>query len=169
MGRFKPKIIQHVEYAFDHLEPFRSAVNGHVVEVHFSLHCFTETAAADHTPDLLIGHQGEIRAFSLERYMLSKQLPGLIRSLPGASVYYSQQFNYFFVRQLLEIAGPYVVFFTMAKAKRREVDTLMHVRSAYCKPQVVDRAAPVRFATLVEATALGRPIKRGPFVTIKRK
>jgi hypothetical protein len=45
----------------------------------------------------------------------------------------------------------------------------MNIESAYMKPGMTDRAAPVKFTTLIEKTAARQDVPRGPEVTIKRK
>ncbi|MVT01054.1 hypothetical protein [Devosia marina] len=173
MAVFKTKRLKGVDYHLDHLDPFQFALAvdqaSYTVEVHFSCHCFTEEIAAHHTPDLYYSHAGERRAFNMDRYDQSKLLPGLIASLGNRSVYYTRQVNYFFLRDMPNLVGPYVVFFDPAKAKKTGVDVLLNVQSAYCKPGMTDRAAPVRFTTLVEATAKANPVNRGPIQQIKRK
>ena len=173
MPVFKPKRIKGVTYALDHLDPFQFALaNGDdsfTVEVHFSCHCFTEDIGPHHTPDLHYTHNGERRAFDMVRYGHSKLLPGLIASLGNRSVYYTKQVNYFFLRDLPNVDGAYVVFFDPAKAKKKGVDVLINIQSAYCKPGMTDRAAPVKFTTLVEATAKNKVVNRGPIQQIKRK
>jgi hypothetical protein len=173
MAVFKPKRLKGVDYALDHLDPFQFALTADqesfTVEVHFSCHCFTEEVGGHHTPDFYYTHGGERRAFDLIRYDQSKLLPGLIASLGSRSVYYTRQVNYFFLRNLPNTAGPYVVFFDPARAKKEGVDVLLNVQSAYCKPGMTDRAAPVRFTTLVEATAKNKAVNRGPVQQIKRK
>jgi hypothetical protein len=42
-------------------------------------------------------------------------------------------------------------------------------RERYMKPDMTDRAAPVKFTTLIEKTAAGLRVPRGPETTIKRR
>lgn len=173
MAVFKTKRLNGVDYVLDHLDPFQFVLtagqDSFTVEVHFSCHCFTEEVTAHHKPDLYYTHAGERRAFDLTRYDQSIALPGLVSSLGTRSVYYTRQVNYFFLRNLPNTPGPYVVFFDPAKAKKAGVDVLLNVQSAYCKPGMTDRAAPVKFTTLVEATAKNKAVNRGPVQQIKRK
>lgn len=175
MPFFKPKTIRGTTYNLDHLDPFTFEVvtdaKPRVVSVLFGCHCFTETLAAHHTPDLRYLHAGEPRAFDNDRYTLSHQLPELIRTLGSRSVYLSQQANYFVLRQnpLTGFDGPYLVFFNILRARQKGIDVVMNVESAYMKPNMADRASPVKFTTLIEKTAAGQAVPRGPIQAIKRK
>ena len=65
--------------------------------------------------------------------------------------------------------GPYLVFFNVLKARATGIDVLMNIESAYIKPNMAERAAPVKFSTLIEKTATGQKVPRGALQTIKRK
>jgi len=176
MLRFRPKTIQGVTYTLDHLEGFTFTLDTEggkrrAVIVGFSCHCFTEDIRQEHTPDYYYVHGGEKRAFDLTRHALSKRLPEIIRALYGRTVYMSKEANYFLLRTIeaTELAGPYLVFFNVRRAKQKGVDVLMNVESAYLKPGMTDRASAIRFSTLIERTATGKPVPRGPLQLIKRK
>lgn len=175
MAIFKSKTIDGVTYSLDHLEPFAFSLQTdyaqHVVGVRFSCHCFTERIRPHHKPDLHYTHQGERRAFSVDRHELSYLLPSLITGLGSKSVYLSQARNYFILRgnPVAATRGPYLVFFHTIRAKSDGVDVLMNVESAYTKPNMADRASPIKFTTLIHKTARGESIPRGPRQTIKRK
>jgi hypothetical protein len=175
MACFRSKTIQGVNYVLEHLDPFSFEVStgthARKVAVRFSCHCFTERMGAHHTPDFRYDHDGEIRAFDRNRYALSLLLPQMIAMLHTRSVYRSQQANYFVLQQnpMTGFDGPYLVFFNVAKAKHKLSDVFMNIESAYMKPNMIDRAAPIKFLTLVEKIATGQPIPRGPSQIIKRK
>ena len=175
MPSFKSKTIKGQTYTFDHLESFSFKVSAgdaeRTVLVHFSCHCFTEDFKPSHTPDFKYTHEGEVRAFDFVRYELSQQLPGLIQALGGRSVYMSVETNYFVLQQNAHARhpGPYLVFFNLEKAKKAGADVIMYIESAYLKPNMADRASPVKFQTLVEKTSLGQKVPRGPIQKIKRK
>jgi hypothetical protein len=175
MAFFKSKTIRGITYDLDHLDPFCFSLSigdkQRVVSVRFGCHCFTEAIKEHHTPDFHYLHQGERRAFSIDRHALSKALPNIIARLGARSVYFSQARSYFILRDnpAPAFTGPYLVFFHTIKAKAKGVDVLMNIESAYMKPGMADRASPVKFTTLIEKTALGQTIPRGPQQTIKRK
>jgi hypothetical protein len=175
MAFFRPKTIQGVTYTLGHLEPFSfeiaTGANTRIVAVRFGCHCFTEKLTARHTPDFRYRHGGETRAFDLDRHTLSLVLPEMLATLGSRSVYRSQLTNYFILRQnpVTGFSGPYLVFFNVAKARSEASDVLMNIESAYMKPNMADRAAPVKFTTLIEKTAAGQPVPRGPLQVIKRK
>ena len=139
--------------------------------VRFKCHCFTEELAAHHTPDFRYVHNGEQRAFDLDRHKLSHLLPKIIVTLGSNSVYLSQRENYFLLRQkpINGFNGPYLVFFNVIKAKKETDDVLMNIESAYMKPSMAGRASPIKFTTLIEKTAMGQKVPRGPEQSIKRK
>jgi hypothetical protein len=58
--------------------------------------------------------------------------------------------------------GPYLVFFNVTRSKAKGVHVLMNIESAYMKPGMTDRAAPVKFTTFIEKTAAGQRVPRGP-------
>jgi len=175
MATFHPKTIRGKIYTLEHLEPFnftlKTDAGPRVVDVRFTCHCFTEDITPAHTPDLRYTHGHETRAFDLDRHELSKLLPQLISELGRRSVYMSKMSNFFILRQdpATAFTGPYLVFFNVTRSKAKGVHVLMNVESAYMKPDMTDRASPVKFTTLIEKTAAGLSVSRGPEVTIKRK
>ncbi len=174
MPVFKTKRLQGVDYPLGHLDNLQfqvfSGSNTYTIETIFSCHCFTETVQPHHTPDWIYTHRGERRAFDLDRYTLSQNLPQLVTALGGKSVYYTKGANNFFMRAIAGLNGPYVVFFdTFKSTKKPNVDVILNIQSAYCKPNMVTRAAPILFPVLVEAMVTKQPAVRGPFETIKRK
>jgi hypothetical protein len=175
MATFHPKKIRGKTYTLEHLEPFsftlETDVGPRVVAVRFSCHCFTEDITPAHTPDLRYTHGHETRAFDFDRHDLSKLLPQMISELGRRSVYMSMMSNFFALRQnpAPGFNGPYLVFFNVTRSTAKGVHVLMNVESAYMKPGMTDRAAPVKFTTLIEKTAAGQRVPRGPDMTIKRK
>ena len=170
---FRPKRFQGKTYDFSHLNPFTFDLDVDErcfgVGVSFSCHCFTVKLTSAHSPDFLYDHGGERRAFDLLRHELSLQLPDFFRQLGNRSVYWSNKGNFFFWRSPALLNAPYLVFFDAVKAARPGVDVQIHVRSAHPKPNMALRASPVKFTTLIRATALGQKIKAGPAQQIKRK
>lgn len=175
MATFHPKTIRGKTYTLEHLEPFsftlKTDAEQRVVAVRFTCHCFTEELTPAHTPDLRYTHGHETRAFDFERHELSKLLPQMISELGRSSVYMSMLSNFFVLRQnpATGFTGPYVVFFNVMRSTDKGIHVLMNVESAYMKPGMTERASPVKFTTLVEKTAAGQSVPRGPAVTIKRR
>ena len=175
MAPFKNKSIKGNLYSLGHLEPFIFSLATdeavYSVEVSFGLHCFTEALNGSHTSDLLYTHQGERRAFSVERYELSKSLPDLIRSLGNRTVYWSERSDFFVLRDVTSNNGkrPHLVFFSAIRSAKERVDVRLSVNSAYFKPGMSQWAAPVKFATLITAVAKGTALAHGPKQRIKRK
>lgn len=175
MAAFKSKSVRGQVYGVSHLEPFAFdllvAGSAFRIGVEFTCHCFTETLTREHAPDLHYAHNGERRAFSIERHGLSLLLPNLVTTLGNRSVYHSEQGNFFFLRDVAapESVAPYLVFFDMFRSTKAETDVRMLVRSAYLKPNMSRFAAPVRFTSLVSAIASGKKLPLGPRQQIKRR
>lgn len=175
MPTFHAKKIRGKTYSLDHLEPFsftlETEAGPRVVAVRFTCHCFTEELTRDHTPDLRYTHAHETRAFDFNRHELSKLLPQMLRELGSRSVYMSKASNFFVLRQnpTEGFAGPYLVFFNVTRSTAKGTHVLMNVESAYMKPGMADRASAVRFTKLIENTAAGKQVPRGPLQRIKRK
>ena len=175
MAVFKSKFIRGQEYDLAHLEPFEFDLlvdrTTFRVGVEFTCHCFTEAITQAHAPDFRYLHDGETRAFSVERHSFSLLLPNLVTTLGNRSVYHSEQGNFFFLRDVKAPRGasPYLVFFDMFKATKAETDVQMLVRSAYLKPGMSRFAAPVKFTNLVTAIAKGKKLPLGPRQQIKRR
>jgi hypothetical protein len=175
MAVFKNKFIRGQEYELSHLEPFvfdlLAGESTFRIGVKFTCHCFTETLTKSHAPDFRYFHNGETRAFSMERHSLSLLLPNLVSTLGNRSVYHSEQGNFFFLRDVNapNATSPYLVFFDIFTATNAATDVRMLVRSAYLKPGMSRFAAPVKFTNLVSAIANGKQLPLGPRQQIKRR
>ncbi len=175
MTIFKSKLIRGEFYDLSHLEPtsfeLTAAHEVFKVDVEFTCHCFTEALTQAHAPDLHYAHDGERRAFSIERHHLSLLLPDLVTTLGNRSVYHSEQGNFFFLRDVStpESVAPYLVFFDLFRSMKAKTDVRMLIRSAYLKPGMSRFAAPVKFTNLVSAVASGRKLPLGPRQQIKRR
>lgn len=81
--------IGHDLYEFGHLEPFQIVVSSEKVgrplrlHVRFSSHCFSESYDPKGHPQgtLTFRDGSRQRVFNLERYELSRRLPGLLQDL----------------------------------------------------------------------------------------
>lgn len=176
MPEFKSKTIGGVEYKLPHLDSFVMPVVhddiSYRVYVLFSCHCFTEEVQSWHSPDRRYVHAGEVRSFDKIRYNMSLKLPGIIRGLSGHAAYLGKDKNYFVLRNtdLLGNGPPYMIPFHVSRDRnRKRSDVFMRIQSAHPKPNMVERAAPVDFCTLIYATATSQPITPGRVTTIKRK
>ena len=126
-----------------HLEPFEFlliplGLNGDAaISVRFHDHCFSESFdPAKHLSAMRTNQasSSELRAFSLERYELSKLLPEIIRRMDGQRIASTREGN--LLKITLQNGQTYPVFFTMRRASRRRVE--LFVVSAY----VWDRQTP---------------------------
>ena len=175
MSYFKDMCIGNTTYDLRHLDPFKLSIQfedkSYTVLVRFSCHCFTERLDADEQDGRAVyKHKEEKRLFSVDRYELSRSLPGMIRSLDNCNmtVYHTRQGSFFFARNASPLTPCYMVFFRAYKAKKKGIDVIVDVVSAYPKDHMVRRASPVKFPRVIDATAKGRPPPLGPTCRVKR-
>lgn len=162
MSVFANKTFDGTTYTFGHLAPIQLQVPvntelvSHVpVSVAFGCHCFTEEFKTDiHRDHHRYVHKGELRAFDVERFQCSLQLPEVVQGIVGGRVYKADH-SYTYVAQ---IALPpetglkgYSVFFSLDKAGHPGAPAArMFIKSAYLKPLVAKtNAQSWRFAALV--------------------
>lgn len=175
MAHFKSKTIKGQVYDLAHLDPFTFSQNVDgvevVVRVEFSSHCFTEKVGPEHTPDLIYQVGSERRAFCVDRYELSKQLPGLIANLGDQRVYHTARGSFLILRDHAAPEGkvPYVVFLRAFRATNKRVDVQIIVESAYLKPGMATTASPVKFSTMLRFTKEGRDLPQGKRQQMRRK
>jgi hypothetical protein len=61
------------------------------------------------------------------------------------------------------------VFFDVSRSRNlRKGDVFMRIQSAYQKPNMVEKAAPINFASLISSIAIGEKPLPGKAVIIKR-
>ena len=119
-----------------HLEPFEflltplGLTGDAAISVRFHDHCFSESFdPAKHRSTMRTNEasSNEFRAFSRERYELSKHLPEVIRRMDGQKIASTREGN--LVKITLQDGRIYPVFFTMRRAGKRRVE--LFVVSAY--------------------------------------
>lgn len=165
MNKFRNKRFNGLTYQFTHLNPMRIEVelkNSNTsetltacIDIRFSHHCFTvEFINGTHQDHHAYSHAGEKRAFNLDRYTLSLQLPTHMRRISGAYIHHADNGNYRYMVDI-PVEGSrnlsYSIFFNLApKSKARRDHLKMFVVSAYIKntkPKVNSRTR--RFKSLV--------------------
>lgn len=132
------------EYSLNHLHAIEYEIdlpakgNHTAKKVHilvgFGLHCFTRECqpadlACEHYRD-----DREVRTFDHDRYELSKNLPGIARSLSGRKIMFAKNENYttIDVCTLTGVAVRYGVFFNLRRLKHGSPGTIqLIVQSAY--------------------------------------
>jgi len=173
---FPHKPFEGQVYTFGHLSQRTLAVDLVVekqpvtvpVRVTFSCHCFTEGFDPDkHGDHHRYSHLGEERAFDLERFACSLQLPRVVDAILGGTIYRSDQ-NYTYVAQIVlpPVAGqqPYSIFFSLEKTRKSVTPAVeMYVKSAYLSPlKHSPNAQSWRFRALVGEKAQVFPSKAKP-------
>ncbi len=176
MAYFKKKNYRGTTYSLDHLDPFAFVISENEVEfriwVEFSCHCFTEEKQVWHAPDTIYQHENEIRAFCTQRHNYSRRLPALTRSINERSVYFGEEYNFFSISNT-DLRGngpPYLIFFDVYKShNKKKGNAILKIRSAYIKPNMTERAAPVSFFDLVQSKLNKTSLTPGRRVVIKRE
>lgn len=122
--------------------------------IRFGCHCFTEDFKAGvHTDHHRYTYKGELRAFDVERYTCSLQLPAVILQMINGGTIYRADNSYTYVAHITvaSAAGPqdYSVFFSLQKVGGTAPSLSMFVKSAYLKPLVAKPGAQSwRFGSL---------------------
>ena len=172
MTNFPKKAFNGTIYEFSHLAPLllQVPVNAgqiaHVpVHVTFGCHCFTEGFKADvHRDHHRYTHLNELRAFNVERFQCSLQLPQIVNSMLGGRVYHADK-SLTYVAQITLTPGEnpqsYSVFFSLEKDRRATAPTVkMYIKSAYLRTLAAkSHAQSWRFAALVGVIAEVYPKK----------
>ena len=129
------------------------------VHVTFGCHCFTEGFDADvHQDHHRYTHLGELRAFDIERFQCSLQLPQVVNSMLGGRIYHADK-SLTYVAQLTLPPNlgqqSYSVFFSLEKDRKAIAPTVkMYVKSAYLRPLASkSQAQSWRFAARVGQVA----------------
>jgi len=182
MSNFHNKPFEGITYTFGHLQPLQmkvplNAEGSLVIDMHvtFGCHCFTEGFDETlHRPDHRYTYREETRAFDLQRYQCSLQLPQLMQAMLKGTIYNADEsYTYAAHITLPSIAGPqsYSIFFNLEKDKRaKEPAVRMFVKSAYLKPLVAKtNAQNWRFASLAGQIADAFPPKEKKPKPVKKK
>lgn len=161
---WRDKKIRGTLYSLVHLAGFDMPIVGRdgtlhgVARVSFGLHTFTRdwrnTDPLDHK--MVVG--SEVRCFCPTRHQLSLALPAILQAACGGNAHFSQGRNYLLVHQVS--GGPYAIFFDVEKARRKGVDVMVFVDSAYMKPNLPKKLPAIGFAKLLEKTAKGQAVTR---------
>lgn len=165
MNKFRNKRFNGLTYQFAHLNPMRIEVElknssttqslTALIDISFSHHCFTvEFIKGTHQDHHAYSYADEKRAFNVDRYTLSLQLPEHMRHISGAYIHHADNGNYRYMVDI-PVQGSnklsYSIFFNLApKGKVRRDHLKMFVVSAYIKntkPRANSRAR--RFKSLV--------------------
>lgn len=167
MSDFAHKQFNGKLYTFNHLAKMTLGVNFTVkeqsvavpVHVTFGCHCFTEEFdSARHGDHHRYSHMHEVRAFDVERYECSLQLPNVMNNMLTGKIYRSDK-SYTYVTQIVlppAVGGQsYSIFFSLEKSKKsKEPAAELYVKSAYLSPlKHSANAQSWRFKALVGETA----------------
>jgi hypothetical protein len=128
------------------------------INVNFGLHCFTDALTENSLASHRYAEKHETRAFSKERYSLSKQLPEMIGSLDQRRCYEAKHNNYmtFEVIKPDGILAQYQVYFKVTLSGKAPGELTLFVQSAYAKnePHKVQREKPCMLKAICAKVAL---------------
>lgn len=166
MSRWGKRTIQGIEFDLTHLDDavidivFTPANAGDLpvlyrVLVSYGPHCFARDVQHDDHVDFHIRDNGDTRCLCPTRTALSKHLPRIIREAANARAYFSEGANMLLVEELEGLAGPYAVFFNVSKSRKRGLDVVLFVVSAYEKAGLPERLPAVQFKALIAKAAKG--------------
>jgi hypothetical protein len=170
---FANKTFEGQVYTFPHLAQMTLSVDLVVqlqpisipVRVTFGCHCFTEDFdPIKHGGHHRYTHLGEERAFDVERYQCSLQLPQVMNSMLSGTIYRADR-SYTYVAQIVLPPGtglaPYSIFFSLEKTRKSAVPAVeMFIKSAYLSPlKHSPNAQSWRFKALVGEKADVFPAK----------
>lgn len=107
----------------------------YVVEVHYSLHCFTRGIKDENQNeiDLYYSDPRETRLFDFKRYELSFKLPEIIKSLGERNCFHTN-YTGFFTIEIVDSDGEkadYEIYFEVEKGKGKGLELYIH--SAYVR------------------------------------
>lgn len=163
------------EYDLTHLHPAvieyiqpaqaNKPVITYIVDVWYSLHCFSK--ASDPTADPLLNYSDtrETRSFDFRRYELSKQLPLIIRELNIKKCMHTGKGNFFVIEVTMPsgLKDDYEVYFDVKRSNTNGGALLLFVQSAYVRdPMHGNRLAvtkKISLYTILNNRLTGKPIK----------
>jgi hypothetical protein len=160
--------INGVVYDLRHLDSFdmpvatqHPEVSTYNIRVSFGAHTFTRSLELDDTPDLHVQDGGVTRCFCVNRHGYSMHLPELVRaSTRGRAYFGNKEMRYLLVEALPGLNSPYVIAFTVQKAKEKSHDATMFVVSAHERPDLPANLPAIKVATLLSLTMQGKPVVR---------
>lgn len=164
---FPHKHFEGETYTFGHLAKTTLSVDLVVsaqplqipVHVTYGCHCFTEEfVEGKHGPHHRYSHLQEVRAFNVERYECSLQLPQAMVKMLDGKIYRADR-SYTYVTQIAlppdTGAQAYSIFFSLEKKRQSASPAVeLYVKSAYLSPlKHHPNAQSWRFKALVGKTA----------------
>lgn len=139
------------------------------VNVTYSLHCFTHEPEDGEVvdPAMWCTDGRERRVFDLQRWQLSRLLPGIIRDLMQQKCFHGGNRNFltiFIPNPADKAVLKYEVYFQVSRASQPKGYLNLYVQSAYVREQRADEGKrrhnpPIRFAFILYNTLHGVAIK----------
>ena len=161
------KQIRGQVYDLTHLDSFDMVVShdqrvSYKVRVTFGAHTFTRKLLDTDTPDFHFRDGGQIRCFCPIRHSYSAHLPGFVRAASNGKAFFGNKSQtYLLIENVPGLNAPYLIAFTMGKARGAKVDATMFIVSAHDRPGLQQQKLPkIGLSTLVHLTMTDRPIKR---------
>ncbi|WP_446745115.1 hypothetical protein [Silvibacterium acidisoli] len=135
----------------------------YIVDVSYSLHCFTKGLPEDGAYDrsLLYSDKRESRLFDPRRYSLSQNLPGIVSELIRRYCMHTGHGNFFTVAILDENGQEvdYDIFFTVSKSSTKGRLNL-YIQTAFVRERnKLPAGKPIRFEIILYNTLHGKKIR----------
>jgi hypothetical protein len=155
-------IIEGKAIDLSHLEPFQFVVvpigsqGDATISVRFHDHCFSESFDPEKHSSAIRTNQAstsEMRAFSMQRYELSKLLSDIVRQMDGQKIASTREGN--MVKVTLQNGRTYPVFFTMRRAGRRRVELFVVSAYVWNKPSAPATTGSMKFNLAVAKVLKG--------------
>lgn len=163
-----------VEYDLSHLHPFEMEViqapahgkpeRRYLLNVQFSLHCFSRSKESSDTVSLSYSDNRETRAFCFIRYKYSHYLPDIIRQIAERTCYHTGRGNYLTIELMADDGTrvDYEVYFQVSKSGKKPARLNLFVQSAYTRDhgaQFRSKIKKIGFFVIAHNTLQNKPIK----------
>lgn len=174
MPTWKPFRYRGTLYDLSHLEPFlhtyiQPAQEGkparfYRVWIRFGHHCFTRDPTERDDPGQIYPSQSDRRCFDVKRWVLSKHLPEIVRSLMGRKIFHTGHGNFFTIEVMAE-SGEHLEYEVYFEVNRDRGDRQLYlvVTSAFPRDpaRLASRPHPrsIGLQVILFNTQTGKPIR----------
>jgi hypothetical protein len=166
MAYWKSLVVDGSVYDLSHLEPFlfhalpRGMAEFVTINVRVHDHCFTEAFnPAKHQTSLNSSQYSahEKRAFDLDRYELSRNLPNFVRQICGKKITSTRNGN--LARVELANGDKYAIFFTLRRANNRRADLFVVSAFRWQRSDAVASTGSMKFDVALSKILQRKPLK----------
>jgi hypothetical protein len=156
LSHLDPSVVQYIQPGTDTV-----AAKVYNVNVIYTQHCFTRDIPRSGAYDQTLAHKDgkEVRLFDVDRWELSKRLPGIVRALTERTCRHAKENNFVTVEAVTEDGDvlEYDIFFVASKAMRPGFINLI-IQSAYLREQK-QMGKRVSFLTILFSALSGKKLR----------